>query len=125
MPLPKPTTPDDRRRSARHRVHGPVDFRIENWHLRRGRILNLCLDGCLIEPQYTTDCVPGDTLDLRFEINRVAFRARATVRRVSDSGRLGVEIAQLSSRSLAKLQDLVAELESSPAEAASRPNDRT
>lgn len=109
MPRP-PFAPADRRRSVRHRVHGPVDFRIENWHLRRGRILNLCLEGCLIEPQHATDCVPGDTLDLRFEIQRIAFRARATVRRVNEAGRLGVEIAELSARNQARLQELVTEL---------------
>lgn len=109
--MPRPQSDStERRRSLRHRVHGPVDFRIENWHLRRGRILNLCLDGCLIEPQHATDCVPGDTLDLRFEIQRIAFRARATVRRVSTAGRLGVEIAELSTRNQAQLKELVAEL---------------
>jgi hypothetical protein len=87
-----------------------VDFRIENWHLRRGRIVNLCLEGCLIEPQHATDCVPGDTLDIRFEINRLAFRARAIVRQVSASGWLGVEITELSPRSQEQLQELIGEL---------------
>ncbi|MDE1175870.1 MAG: PilZ domain-containing protein [Edaphobacter sp.] len=105
-----PATPRERRRSPRHRAQGPVEFRIENWHLRRGRILNLCLQGCLIEPQHATDCIPGDTLDLRFEIHRLAFRARAIVRSHHPGGRLGVEITELSPRSHVRLQQLIAEL---------------
>jgi hypothetical protein len=101
--------PKDRRRTRRHPLHGPIDFSVRNWYLRRGRILNLCLDGCLIQPHLATGCTPGDLLDLRFEVNRLAFRAQCTVRRVSPDGLLGVEILRLSDRNRAQLRDLLAE----------------
>jgi hypothetical protein len=109
--MPRPPNPDERRRAHRHRIHGPADFRIQNWYLRSGRILNLCLDGCLLEPRLATDCVPGDLLDLRFEIHGLAFRARSVVRRVSPDGLLGIELIQLSDRSRNQLQLLIEELE--------------
>jgi hypothetical protein len=102
--------PQDRRRTRRHSLHGPIDFSVRNWYLRRGRILNLCLDGCLIEPRLATGCAPGDQLDLRFEVNRLAFRAQCIVRRVSPDGLLGVEILRLSDRNRAQLRDLLAGL---------------
>lgn len=100
----------DRRRAMRHRIHGPIDFSIQNWYLRQGRILNLCLDGCLIQPHLATGCTPGDLLDLRFEIRGTAFRAQCVVRRVSPSGLLGIELIRISERSRDQLQRLIAEL---------------
>lgn len=111
-----PVPASDRRSTRRHRVHGPIHFSIENWQRRSGRILDLCLEGCLIQHEHAADCMPGDTLDLRFEINRLAFRARCIVRRVSPDGRLGVQLTQLSQRSRTQLQQLLAELESPPGE---------
>lgn len=112
--MPRPPHPgprSERRRAHRHRIHGPADFRIQNWYLRSGRILNLCLDGCLLEPRLATDCIPGDLLDLRFEINGLSFRASCIVRRVSPDGLLGIELTQLSDRNRAQLQQLIDELE--------------
>lgn len=100
----------ERRRHPRHPCHGPIDFRIQGWYLRRGRILNLCLDGCLIEPQLGTDCVPGDEIEMRFEVNQLTFLAQCTVRRVQSSGDIGVEIRFLSDRSRRQLQELIDEL---------------
>jgi len=100
----------DRRRHARHLCHGPIDFRIQGWHLRRGRILNLCLEGCLIEPQSSTDCVPGDQIEMRFKVNQLTFLAQCIVRRVQSSGNIGIEILSLSDRSRRQLQELIDEL---------------
>lgn len=101
----------ERRRTPRHPCHGPADFRVHNWYLRRGRILNLCLDGCLIQPRLATGYRSGDVLDLRFEINRRAFRAECIVRSVNPDNTLGVELLHLSSRNQAQLQVLIAELD--------------
>ena len=106
--MPRPL--HERRRTPRHPCHGPADFRVHNWFLRRGRILNLCLDGCLIQAHLSTDCRPGDLLDLRFEINHLAFRARCIVRRINPDNTLGVELLQLSSRNQSQLRELIAEL---------------
>jgi hypothetical protein len=100
----------ERRRHARHPCHGPIDFRIQGWYLRRGRILNLCLDGCLIESQVGTDCVPGDQIEMRFKVNQLTFLAQCIVRRVQSSGDLGIEILSLSDRSRRQLQELIDEL---------------
>jgi hypothetical protein len=101
----------NRRRTPRHACLGPIDFRIHGWYLRRGRILDLCLDGCLIQPRLATDCVPGDQLDLRFEVHGLAFRAQCIVRRVGPDGLLGIELLQLSDRNRAQLRELLAELD--------------
>lgn len=101
---------DERRRVPRYRCSGPSDFRILGWHLRRGRILNLCLDGCLIAPRQLTGYEPGDLLDLRFEVNHLSFRAVAVVRSVHNDGALGVEILNLSGRNRTQLRELIAEL---------------
>jgi hypothetical protein len=72
--------------------------------------LNLCLDGCLIEPQLGTDCAPGDVIEIRFEVNQLTFLAQCIVRRVQSSGDIGVEILSLSDRSRLQLQELIDEL---------------
>src|SRR5437763_1622856 len=109
--------PSERRRTRRYRCYGPIDFRIRGWSLRKGKILNLCLNGCLIQPRLATDCVAGDVLDLRFEVKQMSFRAQCVVRSVHPSGALGVEILDLSERNRLQLGVLLAELEASiPAE---------
>jgi len=100
----------ERRKKPRYLCHGPIDFCIQGWYLQKGRILNLCLDGCLIEPQRANDYDVGDELEMRFEVNGLTFRARCIVRRVQPSGGLGVEILSLSDRSRRQLQELVDEL---------------
>ncbi|HEY0163221.1 MAG TPA: PilZ domain-containing protein [Edaphobacter sp.] len=100
----------ERRRSPRYACAGPIDFRIQGWYLRRGRILNLCLDGCLIEPQLNTGYLIDDQLDLRFEVNGQPFRAQCVVRRIESTGLLGVEILHLSDRNRRHLRELIAEL---------------
>jgi len=100
----------ERRSQPRYSCRGPIDFRIHGWYLRRGRILNLCLDGCLIEPQLATDYAVGDRLEMRFEVNRLSFRVLCIVRQIRPSGHLGVEILCLSDRSRRQLQELIEEL---------------
>lgn len=102
--------PPERRRTPRYSCSGPIDFRILGWYLRKGRILNLCLEGCLIQPHLATGYGVGDRLELRFEVNRLAFRALCVVRRIQSSGALGVQILRLSDRSRRQLQELIDEL---------------
>lgn len=102
--------PKDRRRSPRYACHGPIEFRIQNWYSRKGRILDLCLDGCLIQPRESSDYVIGDQLEMRFEVNHLSFRVHCIVRQVRPSGHLGVEILCLSDRSRAQLRELIDEL---------------
>lgn len=104
----------DRRRSPRYACHGPIEFRIHNWYLRKGRILNLCLDGCLIHPREGTGYVIGDQLEMRFEVNRLSFRVHCIVRQQRPSGHLGVEILCLSDRSRTQLRQLIDELRAKP-----------
>jgi hypothetical protein len=101
---------NDRRRAPRYPCHGPINFQIHGWYLRTGRILNLCLDGCLIDPQLGTGYVVGDHLETRFEINRLSFRAKCVIRQMRPSGELGIEIVSLSDRSRRQLQQLLEEL---------------
>ncbi|MBS1799925.1 MAG: PilZ domain-containing protein [Acidobacteria bacterium] len=109
--MPPPSK--ERRRSPRYGCHGPADFRVHNWYLRRGRILDLCLDGCLLQPNLSTGYRPGDVIDLRFEINHLCFRASCIVRRVNPDNTLGVELLKLSGRNHAQLAELIAELDTS------------
>jgi hypothetical protein len=97
----------ERRRAARHGVRGPVAFRVQNWYLRRGSVLDLCMDGCLIAPQLVSGCEPGDALEIHFEIKGVAFRAQCVVRRVSVEGLLGIELTHLSERAREELRLLL------------------
>lgn len=100
----------ERRKTPRYACHGPIDFRIQNWYVRKGRILNLCLDGCLIEPHLVTGCEVGDQLEMRFEVNRLSFLASCIIRQMHPSGDLGVEILRLSDRSRRQLRELIDEL---------------
>jgi hypothetical protein len=100
----------ERRRAPRYDCHGPIDFRIEGWYLRRGRILDICLNGCLLQPHLKTDCDPGDHLDLRFQVKGLTFRAYCIVRRTQSTGAIGVEILSLSERGRHQLKQLLEEL---------------
>ena len=101
------------RKTRRYSCYGPIEFRIlQDWYPFTGKILNLCLDGCLIKPSQPTDYVVGDRLDLRFEVNRLNFRVQCIVRRLSPDGTLGIEILLLSDRSRKQLNELIQELES-------------
>ncbi len=100
------------RQTRRYSCYGPIEFRIHDWCTCTGKILNLCLDGCLIKPSQPTDYAVGDRLDLRFEVNRLSFRVQCIVRRLSPDGTLGIEILLLSDRSRKQLNELIQELES-------------
>lgn len=106
------TCTQERRKAPRYSCHGPIDFRIPGWHSRKGRILNLCLSGCLIRPALNTNgsYEIGDQLDLRFEVNRFRFRVQCAIRSIHPSGSLGVEILGLSERCRGQLYELVSEL---------------
>ncbi len=98
----------------RYSCYGPIEFRTP-WYTFTGRILNLCLDGCLIESSRPTGYIVGDHLELRFKVNRLSFRVQCIVRHLSPDGTLGVEVLLLSDRSRKQLNELIEELASSPA----------
>jgi PilZ domain len=104
--------PEEARKSPRHSCYGPIDFRIHNWHIT-GKVVNLCLDGCLIRPRQRYACSVGDTLDLRFEVNGLTFRAHCIVRWVGEDHMVGVQIQLLSERGRRQLKELVDQLASS------------
>jgi hypothetical protein len=105
-------SPPDRRKSRRYPCYGPFDFRIDGWYITTGKIVDLCLNGCLLQPCLQSEVNINDVLDLRFEVNHLTFRARCIVRRVSPDGTLGIEILLLSERLRKQLKDLIEELES-------------
>jgi PilZ domain len=100
------------RKTRRYSCYGPIEFRTQHLHTFTGKIHNLSLNGCLIEPSQSTDCAVSDRLDLRFEVNRLSFRVQCIVRHVSPDGTLGVEILLLSDRSRKQLSELIEELAS-------------
>jgi hypothetical protein len=105
----------ERRCSARYDVQGSARFGVHQWYLRRGRIHNLCLDGCLIEPRASTSLSPGDSIALHFKINRISFRARAIVSSVDPDGMLAVEIVDLSEDCRKRLLTLLDEVNATDA----------
>ena len=100
----------ERRRPGRYEVRGPADFGTRHWYQRRSRILNLGLDGCLIEPRSSTGHSPGDSMEIRFEVNRINFAARAVVRSVYSDGLVGVELVEMGEPSRTRLLILIDEL---------------
>ena len=101
--------------STGYDVQGSASFGAHPWYLHRGRIHNICLDGCLIEPRASTGLSSGDSIALRFKINRINFRARGTVSRVDPDGKLAVEIVKLSEGSRNRLMALLDEVNSTDA----------
>ena len=99
----------DTRRSPRYACHGPIQFRINHWEIK-GRIINLCLEGCLIRPTRELGLEADDEFDLRFKVKGLSFRVRAIVRRVGEDDTLGVEILHLSDRVRTQLRELLDEL---------------
>jgi len=104
--------PSERRKSHRYPCYGPFDFRIDGWYITTGKIVNLCLNGCLVQPNLQSEVNVDDILDLRFEVKHLTFRARCIVRRVALDGTLGLEILLLSDRTRRQLKDLIEEFDS-------------
>ena len=100
----------ERRRSGRYEVQGPADLGTRHWYQRRGRIVNLGLDGCLIEPRRSTGHSPGDSRELRCAVNRITFPARAIVRSVYSDGLLGLEPVEMTEPSRTRLLTLIDEM---------------
>ncbi|HEY6413571.1 MAG TPA: PilZ domain-containing protein [Edaphobacter sp.] len=105
------------RKTRRYLCYGPIEFRVRDWYTFTGRILNLCLEGCLIQPDQPTGYTVGEHLNLRFEVNHLTFQVQCIVRRVAPDGTLGVEILLLSDRTRRQLLELIEELESAGQEA--------
>jgi PilZ domain len=110
------------RKTPRYACYGPIEFRVQDWYTFTGKIQNLSLDGCFIQPDQPTGYAVGERLTLRFEVKQLTFLAQGIVRRVAPEGRLGIEILLLSERTRRQLRELIDELGSdeSPQPPASR-----
>jgi hypothetical protein len=100
------------RKTRRYSCCGPIEFRVQDWYTFTGKILNLSLEGCFIQPDQPTGYSVGDRLNLRFEVHHLTFLVQCIVRRVAPDGTLGVEILLLSDRTRKQLKDLIEELDS-------------
>jgi PilZ domain len=104
--------PLDARKTRRYPCYGPIEFRVQDWYTFTGKILNLSLEGCFIQPDQPTGYTVGDRLNLRFEVHHLTFLVQCIVRRVAPDGTLGVEILLLSDRTRTQLNQLIQELDS-------------
>jgi PilZ domain len=100
------------RKTRRYPCYGTIEFRVQYWYTFTGKILNLSLEGCFIQPDQPTGHTVGERLDLRFKVRHLTFLVQCIVRRVAPDGTLGVEILLLSDRTRTQLKDLIEELES-------------
>ena len=100
------------RKTRRYSCYGPIEFRVQDWYTFTGKILNLSLEGCFIQPDQPTGYTVGDRLNLRFEVHHLTFLVQCIVRRVAPDGTLGVEILLLSDRTRTQLKQLIEELDS-------------
>ncbi len=110
MPVSPGSDTDERRRTRRHFVRGPVDFHVLSWYPQRGSLLNLGMNGCLIRPHLSSGCNVGDLLEIRFAVKGLSFRAQCVVRRVSAEDLLGIELTRISERNRTQLLHLLEEL---------------
>ena len=109
------------RKTRRYRCYGPIEFRVQDWYTFTGKILNLSLEGCFIQPDQPTGYTVGERLNLRFKVNHLIFLVQCIVRRVAPDGTLGVEILLLSDRTRRQLKELIEELDSTEQEAPDPP----
>jgi hypothetical protein len=106
------SSPSEARKTRRYPCYGPIEFRVQDWYTFTGKILNLSLEGCFIQPDQPTGYTVGDRLNLRFEVHHLTFLVQCIVRRVAPDGTLGVEILLLSDRTRTQLKQLIEELDS-------------
>jgi hypothetical protein len=104
--------PTEARKTRRYPCYGPIEFRVQDWYTFTGKILNLSLEGCFIQPDQPTGYTVGERLNLRFEVRHLTFLVQCIVRRVAPDGTLGVEILLLSDRTRTQLKELIEELDS-------------
>src|SRR5258708_36839423 len=80
------------RKTRRYPCYGPIEFRIlQDWYPFTGKILNLCPDGCLINPSKPTTYVAGGPPDLPSEATRLTFPVKTRAPRPNAAGTLTVE----------------------------------
>src|ERR1700753_2082054 len=89
---------EDSRKTPRYGCHGPIEIQIGGWRPYTGRICNLSLQGCLIEPTRWAEGNVVDHIQLRFQVNRLSVLAECIVRSVRPGGAMGVEILQVGSQ---------------------------
>jgi PilZ domain len=111
LSVSKPSsTGKDSRKTPRYRCHGSIEIQIGGWRPYVGRICNLSLQGCLIEPTRWAECNVGDRIQLRFQVNRLSVLTECIVRSVRPGGGMGVEILQVGAQGRQQLLELMQEL---------------
>ena len=109
--LSPPPGGKEARKAPRYPCYGPIEIQVGGWRPYTGRICNLSLQGCLIQPTRWADCVAGDHIQLRFQVNRLSVLTECIVRWVRPGGAMGVEILQAGAQGRQQLLELMQELE--------------
>ena len=105
---------NEARKTPRYRCNGLIEIHIGGWRPYSGRISNLSLQGCLIQPTRSSDCAVGDRIELRFQVNRLSVLTQCIVRSVRPGGALGVEILRVGKQGRKQLLELMQELSEPP-----------
>jgi hypothetical protein len=74
------------------------------------KILNLSVDGCLMELQGPLDLATDEIVELLFTVNQMPFRVRGKIRAVRSIVLVGSQFLQLSERTRRHLHELIEEL---------------
>lgn len=107
----------ERRRHKRYTVDGVAEVLVSDGSLLfRGRVLDISVDGCLIETQARLCLKLGTRVDMLFHVNGKVFRPAATARMVRPLVGAGFLFENLDARMQEKLEELIGELsvESAP-----------
>jgi hypothetical protein len=101
----------DQRRHPRLECDGIADVQLLGSPVHgSARILDLSIEGCLVELEAPLELAMGVVVEITFTVNQLPFRVRAEVRAPRSEKSLGFRFPLLSARSQAQIQDLVEEL---------------
>jgi hypothetical protein len=113
----------ERRKEARYLCFGQVKLNRIPGLVRSGRIIDLSLNGCLIEIRLPVYVSQGCAIELAVQMKGVSLRMAGNVAFVDRArpGQLGISFVRLSERGQVQLSELVAELGLAPARNRNRP----
>ena len=100
----------EQRKQPRFSCSGDAQVRMPVGNCCRAEILDLSLEGCLVELEEPKELVLETILELTFTVNQLPFRVRGEVRSTRTPTTIGFQFPQLSERSRRQLQELVDEL---------------
>lgn len=101
----------ERRRHPRFLCSGTAEVRsLASGVTARGRIANLNLGGCLIEPEQLPVLRRQEPVEMTFVVRQLPVRVQGVVRQVRSIGSIGVQFTLLSERGRRRLGELIAEL---------------